>query len=64
MPVKTPVAAYWPIAKQKLQESYMILSEDDLTLIPGREEELYDRLSRRLRLDTENIRRMIESFGD
>lgn len=49
----TPEA--WEIAKAKFQRKYNHLSDEDLAFEPGKEEELIDRLAKRVRRNRDYI---------
>lgn len=62
MAIQLPTKLNWPIAQRKLKESYGILRDEDLRYEPGREQELCERLSQRLQLPADKVKRMLESF--
>lgn len=45
----------WEIAKAKFRRKYNHLSDDDLTFEPGKEDELINRLAKRVRRSTDYI---------
>jgi hypothetical protein len=53
----------WESVKEKLKEQNVELTDEDLELRPGKEEELIDRLSRKLRKEPSAIRAWIESIS-
>lgn len=63
MATQLPLQNNWSYARNKLKESYGILTDDDLRYEPGRENELCEHLSRRLQLEPDKVKRMLESFG-
>ena len=52
----------WNEVKGKLKQKYADLTDDDLTYMEGREDELLGRLQRRLGRSRDEIRREIESY--
>jgi len=50
----------WNIAKGKLKQKYAELTDDDLILAEGREDELLGRLQKRLGISKEDVRAEIE----
>jgi ElaB/YqjD/DUF883 family membrane-anchored ribosome-binding protein len=50
----------WNEIKRKLQQKYRQLTEEDLTFAEGQEEDLLDRLQKRLGISKEEVRRQIE----
>lgn len=52
----------WNEVKGKLKQKYATLTDDDVTLIEGKEEELYGRLQQRLGKTKEEIMKEIESI--
>lgn len=59
---KLELKGNWNEIKGKLKQKYAQLTDDDLTFIDGKEDELYGRLQKRLGRDKEEIRREIEAF--
>jgi len=59
---KLQVKGVWNEVKGKLKQKYAKLSDDDLTFIEGKEEELYGRLQQRLGKTREEVRKEIESI--
>lgn len=45
----------WPILKRKLQRKYIHLTNDELQFQEGQEEELLDRLAKRLKRDRDYV---------
>lgn len=62
MAIQPSARLNWSVAREKLKEAYGILRDEDLSYEPGREQELCDRLSRRLQLPSDSVQRMLESF--
>jgi len=52
----------WPAKRQWLKDKYHQLTEDDLGYIAGREEELYQRIARRLGTSEDEIRNMLRKI--
>ena len=52
----------WNEVKGKLKQKYADLTDDDLTYIEGKDDELLGRLQRRLGRSRDEIRREIESY--
>jgi hypothetical protein len=63
MTTSTSIQPNWPLARKKLKETYGILNDEDLRYEPGQENDLRDRLARRLQLNSGQIQRLLESFG-
>jgi uncharacterized protein YjbJ (UPF0337 family) len=52
----------WNEVKGKLKQKYADLTDDDLTYMEGKEDELLGRLQRRLGRSKDEIRRELESY--
>ena len=52
----------WNEIKGKLKQKYAQLTDDDLTFVEGKEDELMGRLQQRLGKSKDDIRREIEEF--
>lgn len=52
----------WNELKGKLKQKYAQLTDDDLTFVEGKEDELFGRLQKRLGKNKEELRREIEEF--
>ena len=52
----------WNEVKGKLKQKYADLTDDDLTYVEGKDEELLGRLQKRLGRSRDEIRREIESY--
>jgi uncharacterized protein YjbJ (UPF0337 family) len=52
----------WNEVKGKLKQKYADLTDDDLTYMEGKEDELVGRLQRRLGRSRDEIRRELESY--
>lgn len=59
---KLQVKGTWNELKGKLKQQYAQLTDDDLVLAEGKEEELYGRLQKRLGKTREEIRKLIEDI--
>jgi uncharacterized protein YjbJ (UPF0337 family) len=59
---KLQVKGVWNEVKGKLKQKYAKLTDDDLTFVEGKEEELYGRLQQRLGKTREEVRKEIESI--
>lgn len=53
----------WNVIKGKLKQKYGQLTDDDLTFIEGKEDELFGRIQNRLGKTKEEIRDEVERFG-
>lgn len=63
MPAVFKLEAPWPEVKERLKENNLGLTDADLEYIPGREEELLDRLQKKMKKDKQLIREYIESIS-
>lgn len=52
----------WNEVKGKLKQKYAQLTDDDLTFLEGKEEELYGRLQKRLGKTKEEIKKELASL--
>lgn len=59
---KLRVKGVWNEVKGKLKQKYASLTDDDLTFVEGKEDELYGRLQQRLGKTRAEIRKEIESL--
>ncbi|MES2430273.1 MAG: hypothetical protein V4556_05000 [Bacteroidota bacterium] len=55
--------APWEEVKEKLKEANPDLSDEDLQYIPGQEDELLERLAKKMNRDVEHIRGWVESVA-
>jgi uncharacterized protein YjbJ (UPF0337 family) len=62
MATKLELKGNWNEVKGKLKQKYADLTDDDLTYIEGKDDELLGRLQKRLGRSRDEIRREIESF--
>jgi hypothetical protein len=53
----------WDVVKEKIKEQNIELTDEDLELRPGREDELIDRLATKLRKEPSAIKAWIESIS-
>jgi hypothetical protein len=53
----------WELVKEKLKEQNVELTDEDLELRPGKEDELIDRLATKLRKEPAAIKAWIESIS-
>jgi uncharacterized protein YjbJ (UPF0337 family) len=59
---KLEIKGNWNQIKGKLKQKYGQLTDDDLTFVEGKDEELLGRLQQRIGKSKEEIRREIEEF--
>jgi uncharacterized protein YjbJ (UPF0337 family) len=52
----------WNEVKGKLKQKYADLTDDDLTYVEGKDDELLGRLQKRLGRSRDEVRREIESY--
>ena len=55
--------APWEQVKEKLQEININLSDEDLAYTPGKEDELLERLSKKMERTPEEVKKWIESVS-
>ena len=53
----------WDEVKEDLKETNIELTDEDLDYQPGREDELLDRLEKKLKLSRERVKELIESIS-
>lgn len=53
----------WNVIKGKLKQKYGQLTDDDLTFVEGKEDELFGRIQNRLGKTKEEIRSEVERFS-
>lgn len=53
----------WHEVKEKLKENDVNLTDEDLEYEPGKEEQLYARLSEKMNKNEEEVRRYVESVA-
>jgi uncharacterized protein YjbJ (UPF0337 family) len=59
---KLEIKGNWNEAAGKLKQQYANLTDDDLLLIKGKEEELLGRLQKKLGKTKEEVRKIISKF--
>jgi uncharacterized protein YjbJ (UPF0337 family) len=59
---KLEIKGNWNQIKGKLKQKYADLTDDDLTFVEGKEDELLGRLQERLGKSKDDLRRDIESM--
>lgn len=59
---KFQIEETWNKMKAKLQQQYAMLTEDDLQLIDGREDEILNRMEKRLGKTREEVKQVIKSI--
>jgi uncharacterized protein YjbJ (UPF0337 family) len=59
---KLQIKGSWNEVKGKLKQKYAELTDDDLTFVEGKDDEMLGRLQQRLGRSKEEIRREIEEF--
>ncbi|WEK36798.1 MAG: general stress protein CsbD [Candidatus Pseudobacter hemicellulosilyticus] len=57
------LAAPWPEVKEKIKERNIHLTDEDLQYEPGQEDALLERLSRKMSLEKEEVKALIESIS-
>jgi uncharacterized protein YjbJ (UPF0337 family) len=62
MATKLELKGNWNEVKGRLKQKYADLTDDDLTYIEGKDDELLGRLQKRLGRSRDEIRREIESY--
>ena len=63
MPVHLNLEAPWHEVKEKLKEVEYSLTDEDLEYIPGQENALLERLSKKMGRDEEQVKKWIESIS-
>lgn len=53
----------WNITKGKLKQKYANLTDDDLTYVEGKEDELIGRLQKRIGKSREEVKQELESLS-
>lgn len=53
----------WELVKEDLKENNIYLTDEDLDYTPGQEEQLLERLEKKMRLSKERIKELIESIS-
>ena len=57
---KLQIKGNWNEVKGKLKQQYAKLTDDDLTYVEGKEDELLERIQKRLGVSAEEARRILE----
>jgi uncharacterized protein YjbJ (UPF0337 family) len=52
----------WNIVKGKLKKAYGDLTDDDLTYVEGKEDELMGRIQKRIGKTATDVRRLLQSY--
>jgi uncharacterized protein YjbJ (UPF0337 family) len=60
---KLKLTAPWDEVKEKLKETNVNLTDEDLTYQPGQEDELLERLRQKINKPKDEIRKLIESVS-
>ena len=53
----------WNIVKGKLKQAYSKLTDDDLTYVEGKEDELVGRIQKRIGVTTTEVRHLLEKYN-
>lgn len=53
----------WELVKEDLKENNIYLTDEDLDYIPGQEDQLLERLEKKMQLSKERIKELIESIS-
>lgn len=53
----------WELVKEDLKENNIYLTDEDLDYTPGQEEQLLERLEKKMQLSKERIKELIESIS-
>lgn len=53
----------WNVVKGKLKQAYGDLTDDDLTYVEGREDELVGRIQKRVGSTASDIRHLLEKYS-
>jgi uncharacterized protein YjbJ (UPF0337 family) len=53
----------WEMVKEDLKENNIYLTDEDLDYIPGQEDQLLERLEKKMKLSKERIKELIESIS-
>jgi len=61
--MKLNIQAPWKEVKEKLKENDHTLTDEDLVYEKGREDELLERLSRKLKRSKDEVRMLVESIS-
>jgi hypothetical protein len=61
--IRFKLQAPWEEVAEKIKETNIHITDEDLEYVPGKENELLDRLEKKMSLDRENIIDLIESIS-
>ena len=61
--IRFNLQAPWEEVAEKIKETNIHITDEDLAYIPGKENELLNRLEKKMSLDRENIIYLIESIS-
>lgn len=53
----------WHVVKERMKESNILLTDEDLEYEPGKEDELLERLHKKMKRSKEDIKALIESIS-
>ena len=53
----------WEQVKEKLKETNVELTDEDLAYAPGQEEDLFNRLGKKINMEPEHVKDWIESVA-
>lgn len=53
----------WEVVKEDLKENNIYLTDEDLDYKPGQEEQLLERLQKKMKLSKDRIKELIESIS-
>ena len=62
-PIMFKLQAPWEEVAEKIKETNIHITDEDLVYVPGKENELLIRLEKKMSLDRENIIYLIESIS-
>ncbi len=63
MAITLKLESEWEQVKERLKENNIELTDEDLSYQPGREEELLDRLAKKLKKDRQAVKEYVESIS-
>jgi len=61
--IRFKLQAPWDEVAEKIKETNIHITDEDLLYVPGQEHDLLDRLEKKMSLDRENIIYLIESIS-
>lgn len=59
----TKIKGNWNVAKGKLKQKYASLTDNDLTYVEGKEDELYGRLQQKTGATEDELKRVMRDSG-